>query len=82
MLIKLGLESSKDLAWIAQLVTTLPPRFPLPLSIPENQRSTTKGIIHAFIRLQKRRSTVENVNLQELADKESTPLYVYSKQTI
>jgi len=24
----------------------------------------------------------ENVNLQELADKESTPLYVYSKQTI
>ena len=23
----------------------------------------------------------ENVNLQELADKESTPLYVYSKQT-
>ena len=24
----------------------------------------------------------ENVNLQELADKEGTPLYVYSKQTI
>ncbi|UQT46227.1 AI-2E family transporter [Akkermansia muciniphila] len=35
MLIKLGLESSKDLAWIAQLIDNPPtPRFPLPLSIP------------------------------------------------
>lgn len=55
MLIKLGLESSKDLAWIAQLIDNPPtPRFPLPLSIPGNQRKHNQGIIHAFIRLQKR----------------------------
>ncbi len=44
MLIKLGLESSKDLAWIAQLIDNPPtPRFPLPpLHSGKTNESTTK----------------------------------------
>ena len=42
MLVKLGLESSKDLAWIAQLVDNPPvSRFPLP---PRHSGKTNENI--------------------------------------